>query len=46
LLEDTPDSNKEGGKYLVAFTSGTKMIWTVAPSGDGGVSFDGTNAPA
>jgi hypothetical protein len=46
LLEDTTDSNKRGGSYLVAFASGTKMIWTVALSGDGGVSFDGTNAPA
>jgi HAAS domain-containing protein len=46
LLEDTTDSNKRGGRYLVAFASGTKMIWTVALSGDGGVSFDGTNAPA
>jgi hypothetical protein len=46
LLEDTTDSNKRAGKYLVAFASGTKMIWTVALSGDGGVSFDGTNAPA
>lgn len=46
LLEDTTDSNKRGGRYLVAFASGTNMIWTVALSGDGGVSFDGTNAPA
>lgn len=46
LLEDTTDSNKRGGRYLVAFASGTKMIWTVALSGDGSVSFDGTNAPA
>jgi HAAS len=46
LLEDTTDSNIRGGRYLVAFASGTKMIWTVALSGDGGVSFDGTNAPA
>jgi hypothetical protein len=46
LLEDTTDSNKWGGRYLVAFASGTKMIWTVALSGDGRVSFDGTNAPA
>ena len=29
LLEDTTDSNKWGGRYLVAFASGTKMIWTV-----------------
>jgi len=46
LLEDTTDSNKRGGRYLVAFASGTQMIWTVALSGDGGVFFDGTNAPA
>jgi HAAS len=46
LLEDTTDSNKRGGRYLVAFAGGTKMIWTVALSGDGGVSFDGSNAPA
>jgi hypothetical protein len=46
LLEDTTDSNKRGGRYLAAFGSGTKMIWTVALSGDGSVSFDGTNAPA
>jgi hypothetical protein len=46
LLEDTTDSNRRGGRYLVAFASGTKMIWTVDLNGDGGVSFDGTNAPA
>jgi hypothetical protein len=46
LLEDTHDSNKRGGRYLVAFASGTKMIWTVALSREGGVSFDGTSAPA
>ena len=46
LLEDTTDSNRQGGRYLVAVTSGTRMIWTVALSGDGGVSFDGTDAPA
>ena len=46
LLEDTTDSNTRGGRYLVAFASGTKMIWTVALSGDGSASFDGTNAPA
>ena len=46
LLEDTTDSNKRGGRYLVEFASGTKMIWTVALSGDGGVSFDGTNGPS
>jgi hypothetical protein len=46
LLEDTTDSNKRGGRYLVAFASGTKMIWTVDLNDDGGVSFDGTSAPA
>jgi len=46
LLEDTTNSSKRGGRYLAAFRSGTKMIWTVALSEDGGVSFDGTNAPA
>ena len=46
LLEDTTDSSKRGGKYLAAFGSGTKMIWTVVLSTDGGVSFDGTNASA
>lgn len=45
LLEDTTDSNNGGGRYLVAFASGAKMVWTVVLSGDGGVSFDGTNAP-
>jgi regulator of extracellular matrix RemA (YlzA/DUF370 family) len=46
LLEDTTDSSKRGGRYLAAFSGGTKMIWTVALTTDGGVSFDGTNAPA
>ena len=46
LLEDTTDSNKRGGRYLAAFGSGTKMIWTVALRADGAVSFDGTGAPA
>jgi hypothetical protein len=46
LLEDTTDSSKRGGRYLVAFASGTRMIWTVALRADGAVSFDGTNAPA
>jgi hypothetical protein len=46
LLEDTTDSHKRGGRYLAAFASGTKMIWTVALGADGAVSFDGTNAPA
>jgi hypothetical protein len=41
LLEDTTHSNERGGRYLVAFASGTKMIWTVALRGDGAVSFDG-----
>jgi hypothetical protein len=46
LVEDTTDLSKRGGRYLAAFGSGTKMIWTVALRADGGVSFDGTNAPA
>jgi hypothetical protein len=46
LLEDTTDARKRGGRYLAAFGSGTRMIWTVALSTDGDVSFDGTNAPA
>jgi hypothetical protein len=41
LLEDTTDSSKRGGRYLAAFGSGTKMIWTVALRADGAVSFDG-----
>jgi hypothetical protein len=45
LLEDTTDSHKRGGRYLAAFAGGNKMIWTIALSGDGAVSFDGTNAP-
>lgn len=46
LLEDTTDARKRGGRYLAAFGSGTRMIWTVALSTDGAVSFDGTDAPA
>ena len=46
LLEDTTDSSKRGGRYLAAFSTGTKMIWTVALGADGAVSFDGTGAPA
>jgi hypothetical protein len=46
LLEDTTDSSKCGGRYLAAFGSGTKMIWTVTVGRDGGVSFDGTSSPA
>jgi hypothetical protein len=45
LLEETIDSPKRVGRYLVAFASGAKMIWTVALSGDGAVSFHGDNAP-
>jgi HAAS domain-containing protein len=41
LLEDTTDSAKRGGRYLAAFASGTKMVWTVALTADAGVSFDG-----
>jgi hypothetical protein len=46
LLEDTTDSTKAGGRYLAAFGTGSKMIWTVALQADGGVSFDGISAPA
>jgi len=46
LLEDTSDARKRGGRYLTAFGTGTRMIWTVALSADGAVTFDGTNAPA
>jgi hypothetical protein len=46
LLEDTTDAAKRGGRYLAAFRGGTKMIWTVALTADGGVSFDGRSAPA
>jgi hypothetical protein len=45
LLEDTTDATKRGGRYLAAFGSGTKMIWTVDLRADGGVYFDGTSAP-
>lgn len=46
LLEDMTDSTKRGGRYLAAFGSGTKMIWTVTLRPDGAVSFDGTTSPA
>jgi len=46
LLEDTTDTAKRGGRYLAAFSGGTKMVWTVALTADGGVSFDGSSAPA
>jgi hypothetical protein len=46
LLEDTTDSTKRGGRYLAAFGGGSKMIWSVALSADGAVSFDGTSAAA
>jgi hypothetical protein len=46
LLEDMTDSTKRGGRYLAAFGSGTKMIWTVTLRPDGAVSFDGTSSPA
>jgi hypothetical protein len=46
LIEDTTDAAKRGGRYLAAFSDGTKMIWTVALTADGGVSFDGISAPA
>lgn len=46
LLADTAGSGRREGRYLAAFGTGTKMIWTVALSADGAVSFDGFNAPA
>ena len=46
LLEDMTDSTQRGGRYLAAFGSGTKMIWTVTVGIDGGVSFDGNSSPA
>jgi hypothetical protein len=46
LLEDMTDSTKRGGRYLAAFGSGTKMIWTVTLRPDGAVSFDGTSSHA
>jgi hypothetical protein len=46
LLEDMTDSTRRGGRYLAAFGSGTKMIWTVTLRADGAVSFDGTSSPA
>jgi hypothetical protein len=46
LLEDTTTPARRGGRYLAAFSGGTKMVWTVALTADGGVSFDGTSAPA
>jgi HAAS len=46
LLEDTTDSTRRGGRYLVAFGSGARMVWTVALTADGAVSFDGTRSPA
>jgi hypothetical protein len=46
LLEDTTDAGKRGGRYLAAFSGGTKMVWTVALTLDGGVSFDGSSVPA
>jgi len=45
LLEDTTDSTKRGGRYLAAFGGGAKMIWTVALSANGAVSFDSTSSP-
>jgi hypothetical protein len=46
LLEDMTDPTKSAGRYLAAFGSGTKMIWTVTLRPDGAVSFDGTTSPA
>lgn len=45
LLEDTTDSSKRGGRYLAAFASGAKMIWTVVHTSDGTVTLDGASAP-
>jgi hypothetical protein len=46
LIEDMTDAAKCGGRYLAAFSGGTTMVWTVALTADGGVSFDGTSTPA
>lgn len=46
LLEDMTDAAKRGGRYLAAFSGGTRMVWTVALTADGRVSFDGTSASA
>ena len=46
LLEDMTDSTKRAGRYLAAFGSGAKMIWTVTLRPDGAVSFDGTRSAA
>jgi hypothetical protein len=45
LLEDATDSRKRGGRYLAAFASGARMIWTVVQTSDGTISLDGTSAP-
>jgi hypothetical protein len=45
LLEDTTDSRTRGGRYLAAFASGARMIWTVGQAADGTISLDGTSAP-
>ena len=41
MLEDTKDSSQRCGKYLAAFTSGAKMIWTVVQTSDGSITLDG-----
>ncbi len=46
LLANTAGAGNRGGRYLAAFGTGTKMIWTVVLSVDGSVSFDGFNTPA
>ncbi|HVH85421.1 MAG TPA: hypothetical protein VM912_01765 [Terriglobales bacterium] len=44
LLADWASVGKREGRYLAAFGTGTKMIWNVALSADGTVSFNGTIA--
>jgi hypothetical protein len=46
LLGDTACAGQREGRYLAAFGTGAKMIWTVVVSSDGGVSIDGTYASA
>jgi hypothetical protein len=45
LLENTYESNKHVGRYLAAFSCGTRMIWTVVYTSNAGVSLHGTSAP-
>jgi hypothetical protein len=44
LLEDKIDSSRHVGRYLAAFASGAKMIWTIVHASDGTVTLDGTHA--